>query len=76
MLDEDEGIQLLPSIEYCVLDSRGELEEDVVLQKKVRETRRGPQESWPIGLKGKTQSQARWYPKEQVRELFPHIFPH
>lgn len=45
MLGEDKGLQLLPSIGDCILDSQGELEEDVVLQKKVRETRRGPQES-------------------------------
>ncbi|KAH9297981.1 hypothetical protein KI387_029663, partial [Taxus chinensis] len=38
MLDEDEELQFLHPIEDCILESQGKLE-DVVLHKKIRETR-------------------------------------
>jgi hypothetical protein len=43
------------------------------LQKKIRMTKRGQQELWQVGLKGQLPTKAKWYSKEKVEELFPHL---
>jgi hypothetical protein len=71
--DEDEEGQVLPSIEDLAPDAQAKLLEDTILQKKIRMTRRGQQELWQVGLKGQLLAKAKWYSKEKVEELFPHL---
>lgn len=60
-----EELPMLPEIEDLVPDVHTDLEQDVVLQRKLRETRRDRQELLRIGLKGK------WYLLEEVKDKFP-----
>jgi len=44
MLNEEEGGQVLPSIEDLALDAHVKWLEDIILQTKIKITRRGQQE--------------------------------
>jgi len=50
-----------------------ELQEDRVLDRKVRTTQRGDVEYLRIRLKGSSPSSARWIEIGQVRKLYPHL---
>ena len=50
-----------------------ELQEDTVLDRKVRTTRRGDFEYLKIGLKGAKPSSEKWIEIGQVRQLYPHL---
>ena len=51
-----------------------ELQEDVILDKKVRYSQRGDMEFLRAGMKGMHPSKARWLYIERVREMYPHLF--
>lgn len=73
--EEQEGNQVLPSIEDLVPHTMNALQEDSVLQKKVCTTRRGQQELWLTELKGQKPNKAKWYDITRVGELFPRLNP-
>ena len=50
-----------------------ELQDDVILDKNVRTSRRGNAEYLRVGLKGMRPSKARWMEIGKVRELYPHL---
>jgi len=70
--DPKEQIQL-PSINDLLLEYLNELQEDTVLDRKVRTTCRGDVEYLRIGLKGSKPSSTRWIEIGQVRKLYPHL---
>ena len=70
--DPEEQSQLL-SIDDLLPEYLNELQEDTVLNRKVRTTRRGDVEYLRIGLKGSKQSSAKSIEIGQVRQLYPHL---
>ena len=70
--DLEEKIQL-PSIDDLLPEYLNELQEDTVLDRKVRTTCRGDVEYIKIGLKGSKPSSEKWIEIGQVRQLYPHL---
>ena len=76
MLDEDEEEgTILPSIEDLVQDAQSKLDHDTILQRKLRNTRRGEQEFLQVGVKGQIPTKAKWYRLEEVEENLSHLLP-
>ena len=50
-----------------------ELKEDIILDKKVRTSKRGNVEYLRVELKGMNPSKERWMEMGRVRELYPHL---
>ena len=63
----------MPSIDDLLPEYLNELQEDTVLDRKVRIAHRGDVECLRIGLKGSKPSSARWIEIGQVRKLYPHL---
>jgi len=63
----------LPSIDDLLPEYLNELQEDTMLDRKVRTTHRGDVEYLKIGLKGSKPSNAKWIEIEQVRKQYPHL---
>ena len=70
--DPEEQIQL-PSIKDLLPEYLNELQEDTILDMKVRTMRRGDVEYLRVGLKGSNPSKARWIEIGQVKEQYPHL---
>ena len=70
--DPEEQIQL-PSIDDLLPEYLNELQEDTVLDRKVKTMRRGDVEYLRIGLKGSKPSSAKWIEIGQVRKQYPHL---
>ena len=70
--DPEEQIQL-PSIEYLLPEYLNELQEDTVLDKKVRTSHRVDVEYLRVGLKDSNPSKARWIEIGQVKAQYPHL---
>jgi len=62
-----------PSIDDLLPKYFNELQEDIVMDKKVRMTRRGDVEYFRIELKGSKPSSAKWIEIGQMRQLYPHL---
>ena len=73
--DQGENVQI-PTIEYFALEYMNELQEDTILDKRVRTSSRGEVEYLRVGLKGTNPSQAKWMETEKVRAQYPHLFTH
>jgi hypothetical protein len=50
-----------------------ELQEDIILDRRTRTSRRGDVDYLQVGLKGTCPSKAKWIEKDKVRGLFPHL---
>ena len=72
ILDEDISVQV-PSVDDLSPEYMSELLEDVILDRNVRTSRRGPVEYLRVGLKGMHPSKARWMEIGKVREKYPHL---
>ena len=70
--DPEEKIQL-PSIDDLLPEYLNELQEDTVLDRKVRTVWRGDVEYLKIGLKGSKPSSAKWIEIGQLRKQYPHL---
>ena len=73
LIEDHEEKSQLPSIRDLLPEYRNELQEDTVLDRKVRTTCQGDVEYLREGLKGSNPSNARWIEIGQVRELYPHL---
>jgi len=73
LIEDPEEQSQLPSIDDLLPKYINELQEDIVLDKKVRTTHRGDVEYLRIGLKGSKPSSARWIEIGQARNLYPHL---
>ena len=73
LIEYPEEQSQLPSIDALLPEYLNELEEDTVLDRKVRTTRRGDVEYLRIGLKGSKPSSAKWIEIGQARNLYPHL---
>jgi len=51
-----------------------ELEQDVILDRETRTSRRRNRKHLHVGFKGTKLGKAKWIKKGRVRELYPHLF--
>ena len=72
ILDEDIIIQV-PLVDDLSPQYMTELPKDVILDKNVRTSRRGPVKYLRVGLKGMHPSKARWMEIGKVREKYHHL---
>ena len=73
LIEDPEEQSQLPSIDDLLPEYLNELQEDTVLDKKVRTTRKGDVEYFRIGLKGSKPSSAKWIEIRRVIKLYPHL---
>ena len=73
MIEDPAEKSQLPFIDDLLPKYLNELQEDTVLDRKVRTTHRGDVEYLRIRLKGSKPSIARWIEIGQVRKLYPHL---
>ena len=72
IMDEDESAQI-PLIDDFAPECITELQEDIILDRKVCTSRRGNVEYLCVGLKGTNPNKSRWMEIRRVRELYPHL---
>jgi hypothetical protein len=63
----------IPSINYFSLEYLLELHEDTILDRRMRNSKRGNVECLRVGLKGTNPTKAKWIEVGKVRELYPHL---
>ena len=63
----------MPSIEDFSPEFLDELEEDAILDRRTRTSRRGNVDYVWVGLKGNKPSKEKWMEVEKVRDLYPHL---
>jgi len=68
MIEDPKEKSHFPSIDDLLPKYLNELQEDIVLDRKVRKTRRGDVECLRIGLRGSKSSSAKWIEIGQVRQ--------
>ena len=72
IMDEEINIQI-PLVDDLAPEYMRELQDDVILDRNVRTSRRGNAEYLQVGLKGMHPRKARWMEIGKVRELYPHL---
>lgn len=72
ILDEEVDVQI-PFVDDLSSKYMTELQEDVILHKNRRTSRRGVVEYLRVGLTGMNPSKEKWMEVGKVRELYPHI---
>jgi hypothetical protein len=72
IMDQDEEVSI-PSVDEFAPEYLDELQEDIILDRRTRTSRRGDIDYLRVGLKGTHPSKAKWIEKDKVRELFPHL---
>ena len=73
LIEDPEEQSQLPSIDDLFPEYLNELEEDTILDRKVRTTRRGDVDYLRIGLKVSKPSSAKWIEIEQARKQYPQL---
>lgn len=71
-MDPEEDTQT-PTIDDLEPKYVNELQEDTIMDKKVRTSSHADVEYIRVGLKGMNLSKARWMEIGRVRELYPHL---
>jgi hypothetical protein len=72
IMDKDEGVQV-PTIDDFSPEYLDELQEDVILNKRIKTSRWGDVEYLQVGLKGVHPSKEIWIEIRKVREFYPHL---
>jgi hypothetical protein len=72
IMDQDEELSI-PSVDVFSPEYLDELQEDIILDKRMRTSRRGDVDYLRVGLKGTHPSKAKRIEKDKVRGLFPHL---
>jgi len=70
---QGESVQI-PSIEDFSPEFLNELQQDTVLNRRTRSSKRGNVDYLRVGLKGTNPSKAKWIEEGKVREQYPHLF--
>ena len=73
MIEDPKKQSQLPSVDDLLPEYLNELQEDTVLDRKVRTMRNGQVEYLRIGLKGSKPSSAKLTEIGQVRKKYPHL---
>ena len=73
-LIDDQGSDVqLPSIEDFSPEFLDELKEDIILDRRIRASKRGSVDYLRVGLKGTKKRKEKWMEVGKVRELYPHL---
>jgi len=72
MLDDDPE-EVGPIVEDIVKGRGAPLKEDIILETKVINTRRGTTYSYRIGQQGQRPRDGKWYSKEDGERLLPQL---
>jgi hypothetical protein len=72
IMDQNEEVSI-PSIDEFAPKYLDELQEYVILDKRMRTSRRGDVDYLRVGLKGTHPSKAKWIKKDKLRGVFPHL---
>ena len=73
LIEDPEEQSQLPSIDNLLPEYLNELQEDAVLDRKVRTTCRDDVEYLRIRLKGSKPRSTKWIEIEQARKQYPHL---
>ena len=73
IMDPSENVSI-SSVDEIAPQYLDELNQDVILDKRIRTSRRGDVEYLWVGLKGTHSSKTRWIEKGKVRGEFPHLY--
>ena len=71
--DQGESVQV-PSFDDFSLEYLDKLQEDDILNMRVRTLQRYYFEYLHVGLQGMHLSKSRWMKTKKLRELYPHLF--
>jgi len=71
--DQGESVQI-PSIEDFSPEFLDELQQDTILGRRTRSSKRGNVDYLQVGIKGTNPSKAKWIEEGKVREQYPHLF--
>jgi hypothetical protein len=69
---QDEKVSI-PSVDDFAPEYLDEIQEDIILDRRMRTSHRGDVDYLRVGLKGTHPRKAKWIEKEKVRELFPYL---
>ena len=72
IMDQDEESSIT-SVDEFSLDYLDDLQEDIILERRTKTSRRGDVDYIRVGLKGTHPSKEKWIEKDKVRGLFPHL---
>ena len=72
IMDPEEDTQI-PTIDDLAPKYMNELQEDIILERKIQSSRHGDVEYLWVGLKGMNLRKARWMEIGKVRELYPRL---
>ena len=72
IVDQEEIVHI-PSIEYFAPEYLNEMQEDIILDRRTRSSKRGNVDYLHVGLKGTNPSKAKQIKIGKVRELYPHL---
>ncbi|XP_057869419.2 uncharacterized protein LOC131076310 [Cryptomeria japonica] len=72
ILDEEANVQI-PFVDDLAPAYLNVLQEDVILDRNIRSSKRGGVEYLKVGRKGMHPGKARWMEIGKVRELYPHL---
>jgi hypothetical protein len=73
IMDEDESIQV-PKFYYFSSKYLDELHENVILDRRIRNSQRGDVEYLRVVIKEIKPSQEKWIEVGRVRDIYPHLF--
>ena len=74
LLIDDQGEHVhISSIDYFSPEYLSELQQDTILDRKTRTSKRGNVEYLCVDLKGTNPRKAKWIEVGRVRELYPHL---
>jgi hypothetical protein len=73
IMDQGEEVSI-PSVHEFSPEYLDELKEDIILDKRMRTSRRGDVDYIQVGLKGTHPSKEKWIEKYKVREIFLHLY--
>ena len=73
-LIDDQGNDVqLPCIEDLLPKFLDELNEDTLIERRIRASKRGSVDYFQVGLKGSNTSNPKWMEVGKLRELYPHL---
>jgi hypothetical protein len=72
IMDQDEEVSI-PSVDEFDPRYLDDLKEDIILDRRTRDSRKGDVYYLRVVLKGTHPSKEKWIEKDKVRELFPHL---
>lgn len=73
MIKDPEETIKVPSIEDFLPEYLNKLQEDTILDRRIRTSQRGEVEYLQVGLKGKNPSKARWIEIGKVKKTYPQL---